>query len=98
MIYHFFIFDISFYIYRITKFYIFTGPKKKEYFINSVLKIKERFFKNTNKTKVNKKKIMCSKSMTLKKAKKNKILIEGKKSQSHKKLIYKDMKLINKKN
>ena len=84
--------------------FIFTGPRKIEYFINSILKMKEELFKNENKNKnknkininVNKKKVICSKSMPLKHAKKIKELLEGKKPHSHKKLIFKDVNNIHK--
>ena len=77
--------------------FIFTGPRKIEYFIHSILKMKEELFKNKNKNKliVNKKKIICSRSMPLKHAKKIKKMLEEKKSHSHKKLVFKD-KIINK--
>jgi len=77
--------------------FIFTGPRKIEYFIHSVLKMKEGMFKIQNTTKVNKRHVKFSKSMTYREAKKNKKLIENQKFQSHKKLNFKDMKIINKK-
>ena len=78
--------------------FIFTGPKKIEYFIHIVIKMKEKLFakKSIIIPKVNKKHIICSKSMTLKEAKKNKEILEKKKSQSHKKLVFKNLKMINK--
>jgi hypothetical protein len=78
--------------------FIFTGPRKIEYFIHSVLKMKEELFKNNNKNKikVNKKQIICSRSMPLKHAKKVKKMLEQIKPHSHKKLNFKD-KIINEK-
>ena len=78
--------------------FIFTGPRKIEYFINSVLRMKEGLFKNNTKiNKINKKEIKLSKSMTFKEEKKTKKLIEEKKSKSHKKLNFKEIKTLNKK-